>query len=84
LKARPAEADLLLLVNCLLWADSPDSWYFGSTPSWHQAATDLMIFAPSSATVERVFLILTNIFSDQLACALEDCQASFMMINLDQ
>lgn len=72
-----------LLIVCY-GPDSADSWYFGSTPSWHQAATDLMIFAPSSATVERVFLIFTNIFSDQLACALEDCQASFMMINLDQ
>jgi hypothetical protein len=53
-------------------------------PTWHHASTDLMLFQPSSAAVERFFSIFLNVISDNQGKALEDYQSAAMMVNYNQ
>ena len=49
-------------------------------PHWAGVVKELSVIQPSSASAERVFILLNNAFNYQLGNALEDyLEASFMI-----
>ena len=49
-------------------------------PNFYKASREVALIMPSSANIERVFSILTQSYTDQQNCSLEDGQCATVMM----
>ena len=65
---------------------SPLEWWKSNSnalPNWSAAARKIFLIQPTSATVERVFSLLTNCFNDQQEGALQDYIECTLMLQFN-
>ena len=53
-------------------------------PKFYEASREVALVMPSSATTERTFSMLTQGYTDQQRCALEDGQCASVMIRINK